>query len=50
MAPTESTNTRPVATLEVVTVNLPALARDADGVPVSDANGEALFDGNGDAA
>jgi hypothetical protein len=40
----DTTSTRPTATLEVVTVRLPSLARDAENEFFSDAQGEAAFD------
>jgi hypothetical protein len=46
----DTTSTRPTATLEIVTVRLPSLARDAEGEIVRDAEGEALFDASADQA
>lgn len=42
------TNPRPTAELEVVTLDVDGLLRDAGGEPVCDAGGEAAFDASAD--
>jgi hypothetical protein len=42
------TQTRPTVELAVVTLNVEGLLRDAAGLPVADALGEAVFDASTD--